>query len=235
MAIPFGTLHIALFGQQRIIVGSDSRGHSDDGPMGDNFQKSFQAGRQTLCGTTGVLTLPPDIYVSDRVARLCAKVHLQDSPRELLYAIRADMHGPLVELFTEYPLPDDAPSVFSAFSIHRRLNGKVDLLSLEFPIITQGTNRLLAEPIIRPHFENYKVREAVAYHDGRGDCLTPDILRRVNPDFDDDSVLAGIDYIFESAKAFSQSCRNEIGGPIDIAVIDSATGFRWLRRKPLPL
>jgi|ERR1017187_2872418 hypothetical protein len=233
MNIPFGTLHIALCGRQRIVVCSDSRGHSRSGPSGDVFNKLFQAGQRTLCATSGVLMLSPDVYVASRVARICAEVRLQDSPRELLSAIRDDMHRPLVDLFTKNPLPDDLPSVFSAFSIRRSRNGEIDILNLDFPVVTGSDGRrLLGKPTTISQLEGLRPPGRFVYHHSRGDCLPKDLNQMVDPDLPDNIVLVAVDAIFESARASTQSCRDEIGGPIDVAAIDS-NGFRWLRRKPI--
>jgi hypothetical protein len=71
------------------------------------------------------------------------------------------------------------------------------------------------------------------YHSSRGDCIQHWIDRLnqlVHPDNDDGALLSGVDQVFQIARSTSQSCQDEISGPIDVAAIDSA-GFRWLRRK----
>jgi hypothetical protein len=243
-----GTLHLALFGKQRIIFCSDSRGHSESGPIDDEFQKLFQAGKRTLCATSGVLMLPPDLYVSSVIQSICGDNSFIDSPRELLYAIRDEMHGPLSMLCEANPLPD-LPSIFSVISVLRVRTGEIDLLDLDFPIVMNDGIRMLGEPVIKSHLEGALPRGPFVYHHSRGDCLPHYVT---NPDtafdlivpvagghlkdklFSDEEVLLEIDSIFEAVTAANKSCRDEVGGPIDVAAIDSV-GFRWLRKKPIVL
>jgi hypothetical protein len=231
MGLCFGTLHIAICGRDRVIVCSDSRGHSDSGPKGDDFEKLFRAGRRTLCGIGGVLMLGPDSYVSNRIVKLCADEKLEDHPRKLLLAIASDMQGAIAELFMEHPLPD-LPFAFSAFSIQRTSTGQIDLLDLEFPIVRDSAGRRLGTPAVRTHIEGRVPPGPFVYHIGRGDCLTKGPERKLDPNASDDILLRGIDNIFAGVQAENESCRDEVGGPIDIATIDS-TGFHWLRKKPI--
>jgi hypothetical protein len=151
-----------------------------------------------------------------------------------LCAIRDDLHGALTALFAENPLPD-LPSAFSAFSVRRKRNGEIDLLELNFPVIAASDgHRLLGEPEIKSHLEGVLPSGPFVYHIGRSDCLTKDLEKRLDPDLPDGNVLKDIDNIFETARAVNGSCRDEVGGPIDVAAIDSV-GFRWLRRKPISL
>src|SRR5580700_4828576 len=98
----FGTLHIIAQGTDRIIVCSDSRGHSpESGPSNEDFQKSFKSGHWTICGISGLLTLPPDIYMSTLVGKLCGEQSLQDAPENLLRAIGEEMQGRLNAAFAD--------------------------------------------------------------------------------------------------------------------------------------
>jgi hypothetical protein len=49
-------------------------------------------------------------------------------------------------------------------------------------------------------------------------------------DLGDELILRDIDLIFETARSENCSCGEMIGGPIDVAVIESE-GVRWLRKK----
>ena len=170
-----------------------------------------------MCCTTGLLWFSENDYVSARIAKICSDSGLQDCPRELLLAIMDDMYEPLASLFSAGdPLPDLA--VFSTTSIRRRPNGRIDLLELYFPVIELDGNRILGEPFIDTTFDGYKLRpgESPVYNIGRGDCLTNDQMKSVNPDVPDGALLAGIDSLFENARASSESCRDEVGGPIEI-------------------
>jgi len=177
--------------------------------------------------------LGPGIYVSSRIQRICAEDTLRDSPRELLSAIRDDVQGALTALFAESPLPD-LPSVFSALSVRRTPIGEIDLLELDFPVVTSDGNPLLGEPTIKAHLEGELPRGPFHFPVGRPDCLPKDVQKIADPDLPDAAILTGVDKIFEAVGAFSRSCRDEVGGPIDVAAIDSA-GFRWLRKKPIAL
>jgi hypothetical protein len=135
-------------------------------------------------------------------------------------------------MFANRALPD-MPSIFSAFAVQRSSNGKVDLLELDFPLsIASSGARSIGEPMLTTQFEG--VTGMFIYHHSRGDCLPEDLTRRVHPDMADTALLAGIDNVFDAARKKSKSCGDEVGGAIDVAVIDSG-GFRWLRRKPIPL
>lgn len=233
MYINRGTLHLVFCGKRRVVVCSDSRGHSDEaGPSPEIFTKLFGAGKRTLCGMSGVLTLPPDVYVSSGVARLCSGSEFRDSPRDLLRAIRDDMREPLTAAFSENPLPD-LPTIFSAFSVRRQRSGEVAFWDLDFPIKkTPNGDRSLGEPTLISRIEGIPTGPFY-YHVGRGDCLPGDLIKRVHPDSPEADILRGVDDIFDLAMTLNKSCRDEIGGPIDVAVIDSV-GVSWLRRNPIP-
>lgn len=234
--IGFGTLHIALCGRSRIIVASDSRGHSPDtGPFGDDFQKLFKAGRRTLCTTSGLLTLPPDlhapVYVSTLIGALCVDDALQDSPKDLLRGIGAALRGRISALFARQAPPDMA-SIFSAFSVHRSSSGVINFWELDFPVLMSvaGT-RIIGEPKITQKFKNYSGRPFAYYS---GNEIPVGSMDNLSADAPDEGLLTGIDSVFEGARSLNASAHNEIGGPIDVAVIDPR-GFRWLRRKPIEL
>ena len=230
LEIIHGTLHLVLGGKKRVVVCSDSRGHSKNGPSTENFQKLFQAGRRTLCGTHGVLMLAPDIYVSDRISRFCNDKKYQDSPQQILAAIRDDMRDPLFDLFNAHPLPD-GPSVFGALAISRKRTGELSFWKLDFPIVEKAPKvRSIAEPTIEPIIEGMP-QSFFHFAEARGDCLPVNFTKMVHPDNSEAEILRGVDEIFSLIAASpDQSCRNEVGGPIDVAVID-AVGVSWLRRK----
>jgi hypothetical protein len=135
-------------------------------------------------------------------------------------------------MFANRALPE-MPSIFGAFAVQRRSNGKVDLLELEFPLSTSPSGtRSIGEAVVTTRFEG--LTGMFMYHHSRGDCLPEDLTRRVHPDMADTALLPGIDDVFDAARKKSKSCGEEVGGAIDVAVIDSG-GFRWIRRKPITL
>lgn len=154
-----GTLHIVAHGLDRTVVCSDSRGHSpENGPFDEDFQKLFKAGRRTICATSGLLTLPPDVYVSTLIGKLCNEQSSQDAPERLLYAIRDEMKWRLNAAFANHPLPD-IRSIFSAFSIRRKPGrqpgGKLDFWELDFAIKNRADGtRSINEPTIVGRFND---------------------------------------------------------------------------------
>jgi hypothetical protein len=138
----------------------------------------------------------------------------------------------LTATFAVNPLPD-LPVIFSAFSIRRKQNGEIDLLELLFPIITiQCGARLLDDPEIKPRFEGEIPRGAFVYYFGR--TVPMELAQTLNADLPDSTLLGKVDDVFEAIRAVDDQCRDEIGGPIDVAAIESH-GFRWLRKKPIQL
>ncbi len=235
MDVYSGTLHVILHGRKRIVVCSDSRGHSEEsGPSPEVFQKLFQSGKRTLCGIHGILTLPPDILISNQISKLCSQDELRDLPRELLIAIRNVVEGPIAALFAGQP-PPDLPSIFGAFSIQRRRNGELTFWKLDFPVVKAlNGDRSVGEPQLKAAIEGFPPAPYFHYFEARGDCLPSDFMERVHPDSPEAEILRGVDDIFAFATTLNKSCADEIGGPIDVAVIDSI-GVSWLRKKPIRL
>jgi len=128
----------------------------------------------------------------------------------------------------------DLPTVFNAFSARRNSSGEIDLLELSFPVVANNGQRTLGEPQITPHFEGVIPPSDFLYPIGRPDCLPNNPGSFVNPNHQDDEILKGVDELFNKARSASDSCRDEIGGPIDVAAL-GPDGFRWLRRKPIQL
>ena len=91
----------------------------------------------------------------------------------------------------------------------------------------------MAEPTITARIDGIIPPGPFVYHASRGDCLPAD-LSGLDSDSPDSKVLGDVDKIFEAARATNASCRDEIGGPIDVAAIDSHR-VHWLRRKPFAL
>ena len=225
----FGTLHLILNGREQMVICSDSRGHSlESGPHAENFQKLFQAGKLTACCTSGVLIVPPGIYASTLLEAICSRLELQDSPEDLLAAIREAMHERITGLYASRNIPD-MRSVFSALSVHRATTGHASIMELNFPVTRSWRGRRLGDPTIRTEVDRV---ESLGYSHSAGDCLPQNLQQRVHPDLPDPLLLPCIDQIFEASRETSSVCRDEIGGPIDVAAIGS-NGFRWVRRKPI--
>lgn len=223
------TLHLVLSGQRQTVVCSDSRGHGEDNTVNtDDFEKLFCAGDRTACCMSGILFLPPapGVRASFQIASLCGEDRFRDAPRKLLTAVRDSVREGLSSMFAYHPLPD-LPSIFTVFTISRKPTNEVDILELDFPIMN-GSGRRIGDPTISVKVDG--ASRMFLYHHSRGDCLPQDITNRVHPDSEDKALLSGIDNIFSAAMAKTKSCSDEIGGPIDVAVID-ASGFRWIRQK----
>jgi len=221
------SFHLALCGRRKIAIGSDSRGMLSDGSHVDTLRKSFQAGKRTVCGILGVSRLGPEIYVADRISALCALTSLQDSPRELLEAIRDDLAPSLTAIFAERPVPRGSSAVFSAFVIRRHHEGKVDLLELSFPVIVHGTARTMGDPVVKTQMADTVPRGVFAYT--HGNQAPPNKLHeRLDPDrLSDEAVLSAMDDFF----AACESAYGSVGGPIDVCEIEQSVGFRWVRKK----
>jgi hypothetical protein len=226
------SLLIALVGRRKVVICADSRavwgpaGSGNEGDIAnDCVQKLFQRGTHSICGMGGMA-------LSDRLTEICSRTHLQDAPRQLLEAVRDDLSWPFTDWFKRSPFPSD-PIVFSAFALQRKPSGELDLLELEFPTsVTASGERFLDQPNIKTHLESTILPGRFAYSHAHGDCLTKKLEQKLNPDTCSDSaILSGIDEIFEAARNENAECYHEIGGPIDVALIDSA-GFQWLRKKP---
>lgn len=234
MSLTFGTLHLVVRDWDRVIVCSDSRGHSGDGPIGDDFEKLCKCGQWTACFISGNLTIPPDIRVSDLVAKLCAQDTLQDSPEKLLSAIRDNLHRnflPLLLRLNETGAPE-MYCFFSAHVIQRTRDGHVTLSVLEYPIqMVASGERRVGGPEIRP----YTLKpEPFIFPFGNGDCLDLNQVkeRLLNrPKLAKERLPFEVDALFATARAANKTCFDQVGGPIDVAVIDSE-GFHWARQKP---
>jgi hypothetical protein len=182
---------------------------------------------------SGILFLPPapGVRASIQIGRLCGEDRFRDSPRKLLTAVRDNVRAGLESMFAHHPLPD-LPSIFSAFTVSRKKTNEVDILELDFPIVMSNSGRRIGEPTISMKLDG--AFGMFLYHHSRGDCLPDDVTQRVHPDSEDSALLSGIDSVFSAAVRKTKSCSDEVGGPIDVAVIDTS-GFRWLRRKPILL
>lgn len=232
MALWRGTLHVVIGGRDRIVACFDSRNCSDDGTVSDDARKLFKAGRYSLCGISGVLSIDSDLSVSTAVEGLCSEMNLQDSPRRLIQAISHDLYDPIRSAFEGYPLPEGMESIFEAFVIRRKPTREVDLSSLAFPITNTGSLLELTDPILKSPIEGQIPRGSFVYPSGHTDCLRGFPLTDLNADVPDDKIIKDAEHIFSVAKNFSKTCGDEISGPIDIAAIDSS-GFNWLQRKPI--
>jgi hypothetical protein len=225
------SLIIALAGRKRVVVASDSRGCAMDGSQADRYQKLYQAGQFTAVGTTGALDIAPGVGISERIAGICAREELRDSPRALLEALRDELREELTSRpNNRFP---DGPIMFGAFAIRKKPDGWLDLLELEFAIETAADgSRFVGEPTLKAHFQGMP-RGSSGFSIGQR--YPKGWERAVNLDSTADAIVSGVDRIFAMAKAESEKANDMIGGPIDVAVIET-TGFKWLRRKePEPL
>lgn len=244
MSLTFGTLHVVVVHSDRVVICSDSRGCDIRGlgPIAEDFQKLFQCGEWTACLIGGILMLSPNRRVSTRVAHVCARTALQDSPVELLRAIQNDLYPKFLHLpATPVPnLTSDPPPAFSAYSIRRTRDGRIDMWELRFPVkIDSGVLRFDQPMPPICHFERFILqtgeRCAILSHP---DCLSTQATAAnrehrhlITPGLSNEDLSGEVDKLFEMAMATNQTCNDQVGGPIDVAVIDSS-GFRWVRRKP---
>jgi hypothetical protein len=225
------SLLFALCGRHRVVVAADSRRMREDGVALDDTDKLFPCGHFTACGISGVTNLGTHTIVSELIEEISSRPSLRDSPQALLEAITEEMGPRLTRVFREKPLPDGHASAFSAFVARKQPTGELDLLELEFRITTfNGGKRTLDEPRVIAHAEGPPLGR-IAYSLGHGDYLTQALEQRLDPDAGSDAdILTGVDAIFDGAMVESRKSKNDVGGPIDVALIDAA-GFRWLRRK----
>jgi hypothetical protein len=232
------SLAVVACGRWQIVAAADSRSTSDGIEAGSDSEiKLIECGSRTLCGLVGFTTLIDPVAnwrekVSDRVRKMCDRDGLQDSPALLLEAIRADTTPMLARRFALSPWP---PGVvpFGAFAIKRDVSGLIEFLDLQYADETTGAGgRRMSDPVLKIHLDGQQ-SGVYLYATGRGDCLSPSLVRKMNPDLPDEGVLAQIEGLFADAAANGRA-EGSIGGPIDVAVID-ASGVRWLRRKPLPV
>jgi hypothetical protein len=201
-----------------------------DGGHVDGLEKLFQAGQFTAVGITGVSALQTGVPVSDYVAHICGKAHLQESPWKLLDEIQREIEPMLRSMFKTVPLPSSIP--FGAFVVSKRPSGELDLLELEIPISKGDRGMRLAEPRTIVHAEGPALGR-IAYSLGHGDYLTRGLEQRLDPDLLSDADIVGkVDEIFRAATVESVAGGlDDIGGPLAIAVIDQG-GFRWVTNEP---
>jgi hypothetical protein len=163
--------------------------------------------------------------VSEPVARICTREELQDSPRQLLEAIRDELFGSFASSFHKRPA-NDSPSLFNVFVIRKRQSGTVDLLELDFPVSRNGVTARLGAPVIKPLAEDMQPHGPFMFYTGYPVAQS----LAIDPDTSGD-VIASVDRTFEAVRANDAAAGRRIGGPVDVCIIDNA-GFRWLRKKP---
>lgn len=218
------SLLIALAGNNKVVVSADSRGMwADDSPAGDNFEKLFQCGRNSVCGIVGILD-----PISSRVGALCARTDLHDEPLRLLEAIRDDVQGPIAAFYLNNPAPELALA-FGAIVFRREPGGLVDFLELEFTVAeTASGSRVQKSRAIKRHVESAKPGR-FSYTVGNVHPVTADMAHKIDPDSGTDyAILRDVDAIYEVTSRMEHGAGT--GGPIDVACLD-ADGFRWVRHK----
>ena len=232
------SLAIAYAGHSRAVVSSDDKQCGQYTRL-DDKTALFDAGPRTLVGIGGLLLLKPmqldtqefrefPEYIPRRVAGLCSDERLRDRPRDLLEAIRDDLHEPLLSSFQKYPdtfqwILGDHKVIFQAFSVRRRPGGQVDLLQLMFPMSEVDGRAVLHEPEIDVFCDAVPGARGPAYCAGGFDSKLPGLPP--NPNYPDDQILAGMDRLYKIASDLDDA----IGVPHQIAVIEE-TGIRWLRK-----
>jgi len=192
----------------------------------------FQAGERAVVGTVGITAVgqTAEDRMSYRIEKLCRDESLKDRPCRLLLAIAEDVHEKLVVLFREetwrfrWLLGDDTEIVLAVFCCRRGPAGEIDLLELRLPLGVKNGSPVIGDPKIKMHMERFIPAGAVLYQLGGSDEMTRHRSKIPNPDSSDSVVLASADSFYEACAT------SEIGGPVDVAAIDS-DGFRWLRRK----
>lgn len=229
------SINLVKIGQHRVLAIADSRGCYKYGPPRDDLLKLFQLGSRTVAGIGGLTEIRPGDDIAERVEKLSAVDALADSPREFMTALASDLHEPLRDRFAKNPhlfkwLLADTSIVLTAFCLTRERSGEITLLELQFALENRDGAPACGEPQIITHAERLVPARQMMY------CAPTDfpmkhLFRQLDADSPDDCVLADVDRLFETAKRENAVCRAEIGGPLDVAVID-AEGFRWLRRKP---
>jgi hypothetical protein len=224
------SLHVVISGDRQTIIAADSRAVTDGGEVSNDYaQKLFQCGWRTICGISGFTvgkTITGTLFCSqDRVEEICADYTLHDRPRAILDRIDRELHEPIAALVAEHAFTDDF--LFESFCVHRRPDGVIDLLQMHFPIVIDAGKPRLAAAEVTEQTTSEPFLWSCGQELGG--------LKKFDTEFTaDDEILKAVDYIFESAKQHnSQQSPVEIGGPIDVAAIDSV-GLRWLRKKALP-
>lgn len=215
------------------MVAADSRGTLSTGGSRDDYQKFFPAGRHAVVALVGVVDLLAGdssgrlvrLSLTRRIARLCGEARLQKDPQALITEIVAELRE-LRMLPFHCALPRSA-SLVDVLIVGRGHGGYCCAWRLSLPIERES----LAEPKLE-QLQAGVIPSGGCHLHGIGLVETVQTLGFAkNPDDSTDSeILAAIDKTFAAAAA-NPDRGAEIGGPIDVAVIDSS-GFRWLRCKP---
>ncbi len=220
----------AHVGERRVILWGDSREIDAHGWCSDGHTKLFQAGDRSAVGITGATFsgYGADTYIPLMAAGICSDKRFADQPHDLLCAIRDAVHPPLAAWVARSPelfqwLKVETSLIFGAFCIRRSQFGTITLIELRIPLLSRNGIPVVGEPILKPHLNEGSF--SGAYFQGGTGCDLAGNRDAINPDRPDQDVVAEVDRL---AGIFSG---RTIGGPIDIAAIDS-TGFRWIRQKP---
>jgi hypothetical protein len=186
----------------------------------------------------GLVELGPDDSIATRILRLSSRADLADSPKRFLLALRGELHSHLARLLAEDHsrfqwILADTEVLFTAFFLRRNRAGMVDLLELKFPLCESKGKPALGDPEIVPHMAGVFPRGPFVY----SQFPTPematdlaDLLIPVDPDAEDETVLADIDKAVDGMRGASELLRAETTATVDVAVIE-AKGARWLRKR----
>jgi hypothetical protein len=227
------SVQLVKLGREQIIVAADSRVTARRDITGADYVKLFQAGERSLVSITGLIHLPRrwpwerEELIPDCVSRLCANPYLADRPLAFLGALQDYLYARLVRLFKKQSkftcVPSD--SVFSGFYISCQPDGALDFLELQFPLEDHNVIPELGLPSIVVHIKE-QIPRPFMFNVGPT-FLIESQLPLVDPGGPDDQIRAAINRTIAAAQAADETCRAEIGGPINMAAID-AHGFRWL-------
>ena len=229
------SVHLVKAGQKRIVVASDLGGVGKS-EFWDNCEKLFQIGERTLCGMVGKLACGFGTLIADRIRELSSSDSQWDSPQDFLLALKDDLTPHFIRLLK---IPGwhwdlEASFIFGAFAVRLGHDGVVDLYELLFPIAESCNMPILGEPQIIPHVPGVVPKPFIfnLSVDGSPE-IRKDRLLQIDPDERDLLIIAGVDRTMLQLRERSKLMRTSTTALTDIAVIDLASGVRWLRKVPV--
>lgn len=231
LAIWLGTLILFMPTPRGSVVSADSRYDGGDPEHRDQARKIFLCGRAAVCAVSGGLRLEASnevgagtLDIAALLEETSARMRAGDdqSPEALLETVRASLHKGIGEFWSRYL---DGRRVAAPMSVRLGAPSVCTIL-----LVTPGRVAQIQFPLLERRLADgtwsHELREpAVRFADparplaqGHVACLP--------------QMTGEIDALYGQTQEV-EFCRDVIGGPIDIAVIEEGQA-RWLRNKLSP-
>jgi hypothetical protein len=252
-----GSLVVCVIAPEAVYLAADSRYAGVSGTLGDSARKLLACGSSALCGLSGLVRFTRTEY--DRgVEQASSETTFElseivdglpceggEGEPEVAAGFARGVHRALMPLWERYAIELDEPLGFlrprvgrrlrlaQLFYVNRPASGRAFLstIDLEHRLVRTRSGRYdsaLEMPVIRPVFHDVVVEPRIFVR-GKRSCAQVEPI--CGPIESDGAAIGVIERIFDSARR-GLRCASSVGGPVDVAVIDTA-GRRWLRRKAL--